>query len=152
MIRIDLRTTRLCAALIGLALILSGSQASAQQTNSDSYGYKDPGTATLFSVLITGGGQMYAGNLKKGATLLAIGYGSAIAGWTASYASCDYSCSLAPAAIGGLVSLGTWVYGIMDASSEARSYNTRHGLKALAQPVIAPLPGGRTGVGVSLGF
>jgi hypothetical protein len=50
--------------------------AAIQQPTQTIVGYKDPGVATLFGVLITGGGQMYAGRTGKGLALLGLGVGS----------------------------------------------------------------------------
>jgi hypothetical protein len=118
-------------------------------------GYKDPGTATLFSVLLTGGGHFYAGDAKKGAVLLGVGLGSLIAGAAATGVSCDgYSCSTstAPFVAGTLVYLGTWIYGITDAGSAARRHNAAVGLRTIGSRLtVRQLATGATGIGVSLG-
>jgi hypothetical protein len=116
-------------------------------------GYKDPGTATLFSVLLTGGGHFYSGDSKKGAVLLGIGLGSLIAGAAATSASCDaYSCSTstAPIVVGSLVYLGTWIYGIADAGSAARRHNAAVGLRTVGSRLtLRQLAAGTTGIGLS---
>ncbi|HEX6576073.1 MAG TPA: hypothetical protein VF042_13985, partial [Gemmatimonadaceae bacterium] len=54
--------------------------------------YKDGTTATLLSVLITGGGQMYSGDVGKGVTMLLAGVGAVVLGYSAS--GCDeYGCN-----------------------------------------------------------
>ena len=45
-------------------------------------GKKDTGTATLISVLITGGGQIYTGETNRGLLLLGGGLGSVVVGCT----------------------------------------------------------------------
>ncbi|CAN5456952.1 hypothetical protein BH09GEM1_BH09GEM1_47450 [soil metagenome] len=121
--------------------------------------YKDPGTATLLGVLVTGGGQMYSGETSRGLTLLAIGGGSLIAGEVLSVSSCTTvsgSCSLAPIAVGTLVYLGTWAYGLMDAGDAARRHNMSGGVKeARVIPTVERLHGDGgdvTGVGFKLRF
>ncbi len=119
------------------SILLVGQTARSQQNNSsmNMLGYKDPGTATLIGVLVTGGGQFYSGETTKGATLLGIGLGSLVVGAAASGTSCGTyssysSCSTntAPLLLGTLAYLGTWVYGIMDAGNAARRHNTSLGL------------------------
>ncbi len=123
--------------------------------------YKDPGTSTLLGVLVTGGGQMYSGETSKGLTLLGIGAGSLIAGEVMSASSClstslNSSCNVAPLAIGSLVYVGTWIYGLMDAGDAARRHNTANGIKTGAvAPVLRLLPsasGEHAGIGLSLSF
>jgi hypothetical protein len=117
-------------------------------------GYKDPGTATLFSVVLTGGGHFYSGESKKGAMLLGIGLGSFVVGAAASTASCDgYSCSTntTPLVLGALAYMGTWVYGIMDAGDAARRHNASVGLRTVgANVMLRQLSAGRTGIGLSI--
>ncbi len=117
-------------------------------------GYKDPGTATLFSVLLTGGGHFYAGDTKKGAVLLGVGVGSLIAAAAATGASCNgYSCSssTAPLLLGSLAYLGTWVYGIADSGNAARRHNAAVGLRTVGSRLrINQLGNGTTVIGVSL--
>lgn len=94
-------------------------------------GYKDPSTATLFGVLITGGGHFYSGETGKGLALIGIGYGSYIAGAVVTAASCNSSGSdcdnVAPLLVGAGVALGSWIYGIVDADDAARRTNARNG-------------------------
>ena len=99
--------------------------------------------ATLLSVLITGGGQIYAGEINRGLTLLGIGVGAIVA------TSLTNSTGLALAGLG--VYLGTWVYGILDADDSVRRMNAANGF-ALA-PVAVPGPAGSApGVAASLWF
>lgn len=123
--------------------------------------YKDPGTSTLLGVLVTGGGQMYSGETSKGLTLLGIGAGSLIAGEVMSASSClssslNSSCNVAPVAIGSLVYVGTWLYGLMDAGAAARRHNEAAGVKtATLSPTIQLLRSGHRevpAVGLTLAF
>lgn len=121
--------------------------------------YKDPGTATIIGVLVTGGGQMYAGETSKGLKLLAIGAGSMIAGEVLTISSCsslNTTCSAGPIAVGALVYLGTWAYGLMDAGDAARRHNSAVGFKtARVVPVIQTIPtraGETLDVGLTLRF
>lgn len=131
----------LFAAILTIA---STSAAQAQQQNPA--GYKDPGIATIASVVIPGGGQMYSGETKKGVALLGIGMGSLVLGYAASV---DGG-SAAPAAVGYLVYLGTWVYGIMDAGDSAHRMNAKNGM-AIGGVQVAPTVGVQDG-GTRVGF
>lgn len=128
-------------------------------------GYKDPGTSTLLSVVVPGGGQIYSGETQKGLALLGGGMAGLILGvaMTSSSAgvSCDddFSCqddtNYVPAALGYLTYLGTWVYGIIDADDSADRMNAKHGLAQVLSGDVAPLvasAGGETRVGVTIRF
>ena len=137
------------------SITLASSVAAQQGPGASMAGYKDPGTATLFSVLLTGGGQFYAGETKKGAVLLGLGLGSFIAGAALSTSSCDYydgcSTNAAPLAIGALAYLGTWIYGIADAGAAARRQNAAHGFSTVgASPTMKTFANGRMGLGLSI--
>lgn len=149
---------RLC--LIAAAAVLCAHPATAQQQNP--LGYKDPGTATLISVLVPGGGQMYSGETRKGATLLGIGLGGLVLGTALSVESvgcdgldCDTDANMLPMAAGYLVYLGSWVYGIMDASDSANRMNAKRGMAlggVQVEPEVAVQREGGTRVGVTLRF
>lgn len=132
-------------------------------------GYKDPGTARLLSVVITGGGQFYSGETMKGVTILGVGLGSIIAGsmLTAMNANdCVYDyyngstdgCTASmvwPSYVGWGVALGAWVYGIMDADDSAARANARLGFAAGQTGVAPMLSVGRSGeavVGLNVTF
>jgi hypothetical protein len=143
--------------LVAIATVSLSSSAFAQQGAGAPYGagYKDPGTATLFSVLLTGGGHFYSGETRKGATLLGVGLGSFIAGAAMSGGvSCsDYSCSnnTTPLVVGSLVYLGTWIYGIVDSGNAARRQNAIHGFNTVGlSPTVKPLNNGRSGIGLEV--
>jgi hypothetical protein len=145
------------------ALCLAASAApAAAQTAAPPLGYKDPGTATLIGVVVPGGGQLYAGETKKGLILLGTGVGGLVLGTAMTTnsvsASCDedLSCeddtNYLPMAVGYLAFLGSWVYGIIDADDSATRMNAQRGLGVLPEgvtPLVAPVGDG-TGVGISI--
>lgn len=140
------RITLSCLAL----LLATATQASAQQRPQ---GFKDPGTATILSVVIPGGGQFYSGETGKGAMILGVGMGGLIVGSALTASSSDANAT--PFLLGTLAYLGAWVYGIADASSSAQRMNTKHGvasvLPAGVTPVVAPsLEGTGAQVGLTL--
>ncbi len=141
-------------ATIG-AIVPVGAQVQQGSAVATAAQYKDPGTATLFSVILTGGGQMYAGETNKGVKLLAIGLGSFVAGEVITIGSCSSgsSCSYAPMAAGSLIYLGTWIYGMMDAGDAARRHNAAVGLKTVEiHPTIRASEGNGAGIGFALRF
>ncbi len=103
--------------------------------------YKNPGTATLLSFLIPGGGQLYSGDAKKGLMQM----GLAVVGtylfldnlpteeWYASdyyWASYGYYYETGDATLsyGGLaVALGASIWSIIDASGSAQRANEANG-------------------------
>jgi hypothetical protein len=152
--------------LIALVLVcIASTPALAQAPQAPQVGYKDPGTATLFSVVVPGGGQIYSGETQKGLLLMGGGLAGLILGaaMTSSSAgvSCDddFSCeddtNYAPAALGYLTYLGTWVYGIIDADDSANRMNASRGIARALSGNVAPLvasSGGDTSVGVTIRF
>lgn len=98
---------------------------------------KDEGTATLLSVLITGGGQFYAEETNKGLALLLIGGGSLVVGAILGSAipkKTDLGYGITTEEynstffwLGTAVYLGTWIYGIADAPKAVRRYNQKYG-------------------------
>jgi hypothetical protein len=108
--------------------------------------WKDGGTATLFGLLITGGGHFYAGEGGKGAMLLLLGTaGLGVAVGSECYDSCT-----APA-VGLGVYFVTALISIFDAAPAARRHNEREGLVA-ARPLSLHMKpgGGRVQVGLSV--
>jgi hypothetical protein len=143
--------TRVTTFILALFLATAG-QLSAQQR---AQGFKDPGTATILSVVIPGGGQFYSGETGKGAMILGVGMGGLIVGSALTASSNDASAT--PFLLGTVAYLGAWVYGIADASESARRMNTKNGvaarIPASVSPVVAPSPAGAgTQVGLSLRF
>jgi hypothetical protein len=111
--------------------------------------------AFLLSFLITGAGQMYAGETGRGITMLlmsAVGAGVYLNALTTqvncasySYSSCDSSTGgLALAGVGLWV--GTWIYSMADAGPAVRRYNASRGLTAVARQG----PHGTTQLGLSI--
>jgi hypothetical protein len=122
---------------------------------------KDGTTATLFSFLLTGGGQMYAGEPGKGFVLLGIGLGGAALAVSAAsnVETCGYggyagSCGepdYGLVYVGLGISAFSWVASMVDASRAAHRYNVKHGIStADITPVIGPARNGQTRVGLSL--
>lgn len=75
---------------------------------------KDPGIAVLLSFLWTGAGQVYAGDINRGITLIVI----------------SFFFLLLSLASGGLLLcflLPYWIWGMFDASAQARKHNDLHG-------------------------
>ena len=141
-----------------LALLLAAAPTLRAQPTADARPVR-PGTATVLSVIVPGGGQIYAGETVKGGLIL-VGVGAALtAGTTASYAASQhddrYGCPApcwefepTPLLIGVGVAGALWLYGIVDAPGAATRANRRRGLVALeVAPVrLATEAGGVTGL------
>jgi uncharacterized protein YraI len=120
---------------------------------------KEPGTATLISVLVTGGGQIYAGDVTRGLMMLGGSFGAIVVGAALSHGpSCDsdFSCSsgsYAPLYLGALAGVGLWVYSIIDAAPTTRRMNARNGYRVSnLAPLFRPGPGGTTQIGLQVRF
>ncbi len=149
-------------AVLAIAAALATTPAAAQQTPTP--GYKDPGTSTLVSLAVPGGGHLYSGETSKGLMLLGGGLGGLILGTAMTGSSIEYSCDFdscedgtnwAPMAVGYLAFFGTWIYGIMDADDSAHRMNARRGLTRVMDGDVSPLvssSGTGTRVGISLRF
>lgn len=121
--------------------------------------YKDPTTATLFSLLLTGGGQFYSGETGKGVVFLA-GWitGTALVLGAAESCANDYyasDCSRQSgmAAAGLAIGLGSWVVSLVDAHNAAHRHNRRTG----AEPprvgaIVGPGAGGTARAGVAVAW
>jgi len=115
--------------------------------------YKDPGTAMLMSVLIPGGGQIWAGETRRGATILVTSLAAPVIGAVAFSSMCGVggTCSAAPYMLGLLAGVGAWGYGVFDASSSAERVNLANGATQ-ARVRVEPRVEDREGdVGVGLG-
>lgn len=120
--------------------------------------YKDPTTATLFSLLVTGGGQFYSGETGRGLLYLAGGVtGAALVLGAAESCASDYygtGCSSqSGTAVAGLVlALGSWTVSLIDAHNAAHRHNRRTGTEPAAPArvgaVVAPGARGTALVGV----
>ena len=102
---------------------------------------------------LAGGGQLYAGETKKGAVLMTtelVGAGLVIH----ELATCDEllteGCDDVKLGLGAVLALGSWIVSMVDAPGAARRYNEKHGR---AQPIVHIEPGraARVGVRVALG-
>lgn len=134
-----------------------GAQAIAPQ-----YLYKDPTTATLFSLLIAGGGQYYAGEPGRGTFFLLadlIGVALVLDGANryatcdGYYSSCDDGSGEAGAGLG--IALGASLVSLIDAHNAAHRHNRRVGLEPAPRRVgvlVAPGPhrGARVGLTLAL--
>ncbi|MEJ7811330.1 MAG: hypothetical protein WKG32_13040 [Gemmatimonadaceae bacterium] len=132
----------------------SGAQTSAPGQARPPAGFKDAGTGTLISVLIAGGGHLYAGESGKGVTLLlgyVVGSGVALAGASSAcgYYSCeDHSSQIA---VGLSIAVASWIYGIADSGGAARRANARNGFAAGQLPLVTPVVSGGPGGGAQVG-
>lgn len=132
-----------------LGLTLLATSAGAQAGGGYGVSQKDPGLATVISLFIPGGGHLYAGESRKGATILGVAYGSLIAGAATTSCSFGSGCRTWPIYVGVLGYLGAWAYGVADASNAARRANTGgFGVYDL-RPEVSSLPDGRLGLGLS---
>jgi hypothetical protein len=125
-------------------------------------GRKDPTTATVVSLLVTGGGHIYAGETGKGLLLLTGSIGSVIAGMALSdpvgSVDCyDFDCTISepnntPLYVGVAASLGLWLYGLVDAGPAARRTNMSmaQGSRVSISPTVAPSTRGGLRTGIAL--
>ncbi len=111
-------------------------------------GYKDPGTATLISVFITGGGQFYAGATSRGLMMFAAGDGALIVGCGILLSSTSWT----PCGIGLLAYTAVWIYSIVDAAPTARRMNAQNGTRVSVVPIVVPTRQPRVGLALSLRF
>ena len=149
---------------LALACILAAAPATAQLDARATY--KDPGTSTLLSVAVPGGGQLYSGETRRGATLLGVGVGGVVLGLAATTSSVSVSCDTAydceddtnylPLTLGYAAFLGSWIYGIIDADDSAQRMNAKRGFTGATQPRVAPVVAstrrGGTQVGLAVAF
>ena len=105
------------------------------------YHYKDTATATLFGVLIPGGGHLYAGDTQTGAVLLGFGAGWPALGTFLTSQTGDYLCegvgtdqtcrteyNELPMLVGGAAGIAAWMYGFLTADDAARRHNEQLGI------------------------
>ncbi len=110
-------------------------------------------TAFLLSFLITGGGQVYAGETGKGVALFLMNVGGAALAING-LAQCDgyytNGCNDGQVAIGAALLVIPWIYSMADAPGAAGRYNRKH---PRAQPVvgIGPRGGAQLGMRLALG-
>lgn len=108
-------------------------------------GYKSPGTATLISVLVPGGGQIWTGETGRGVMLLLAGPGALIVG-----CGVLQSPGLCVGAL--LVDLAAWGFGIVDAASSARRMNAQHRNSVGVAPILVPGSSPRMGLALRMRF
>lgn len=121
--------------------------------------YKDPGTATLISVLMVGGGHFYAGETETGLILVGLSLGAPLAGayYTATscrsdgFFGCSNDVSLTPLLVGLGIGIGAHVYGIVDAGAAAQRTNARNGY-AIALAVVPSGAGLQPGLALTARF
>lgn len=108
------------------------------------YGLKDGATATIFSVLIPGAGQMYAGRGGKGFVIFALSAGSALAAANAikcdtTYSFSNTNCESNAQAfwiVGGI----SWLYGVLTANGDVEEHNSR--IRRRARASLSSMGGG----------
>ena len=96
-------------------------------------------TDQVLSFLITGLGQVYAGEAGKGLVLLLAGTTATVVAVSSLTCSSIYGCDddgEATAALFLVGALGLWVYSIADADDAVDRWNARHGLVANARPIV----------------
>ncbi len=93
-------------------------------------GRKDPGTATLFSLILPGGGQLYAGERGRGA-LMFLGAAAGVGMAVSAHRDCTRpGCPRGAAFAGGLALLaGSELLSLIDAGPAARRYNRKMGIE-----------------------
>lgn len=110
-------------------------------------------TAFVLSLLIAGGGQLYAGETKKGVALMAtelVGAGLVVHELVACDELLTGGCNHLKMGLGAVLAVGSWVISLVDAPGAARRYNEKH---TRTQPIVGIEPGreARLGVRVALG-
>ena len=115
------------------------------------YSEKSGTTAFLLSFLITGAGQMYAGETGKGVSLLLLDLGGTalLINGAAGCGGYGSDCDNTQIAAGAAVALGVWIYSMADAPGAVARFNRQH---ARALPVVGVGPRGNAKVGVRLAF
>jgi hypothetical protein len=111
---------------------------------------KDEATAIVWSGVVPGGGQFYAGKPVKGAILLGLTTAAAVNAF-----SCDPSGAIGSCfpdlMLLGVVSISTWTVGRLTAAGDAREYNENHARPAAVRPVVDRQVG-RTRLGLALRY
>lgn len=137
------------------SLLLSSAPLAAQDsTTAQPPAYKDPQLATVWGLVVPGGGQMYAGRGVKGAQLFAGSAGALTVGYLMSSRSCTWigdsdSCSAdrrQSFVIAGSIGALLWIYGLATAADDAHDFNAR--ARALSQARLQPMIT-RSGVGLA---
>lgn len=122
-----------------LLILFVSSQALAQNTDSEDPRndprYKDPNTSQLLGVVIIGGGHFYSGEAGTGAILLGSAILAPVIGAAIATNNVDNSLQTGntssvtgPVYAGIAVTLGAWIYSIVDSPKAARRTNEENGL------------------------
>jgi TM2 domain. len=113
------------------------------------YPPKSGATAFVLSFLITGGGQVYAGETGSGVALFLVDLGGAALMINGLQECGGYysGCNDGKIGVGAALVLGSWIYSMVDAPAAAGRYNRKH---AFAQPVLGLGPRGSAQVGMRL--
>ena len=129
----------LCVLLLAAALPARAQKGALTEEEFKAMVYKDPHTAQLMSLLIAGGGHMYAREDQKGLALMGVGLGAPLLGSVLTVGTADISCSenacrevkeYTPLYLGAAVGMAAWVYGFFDADNAARRTNRENGITA----------------------
>lgn len=116
---------------------------------------KDPTMGLLISVVIPGGGHLYAGETKKGGILLGSAFGGIVLGTGLALGAAEHGSAGGASAgllLGWGLYLGSWIYGIVDSQDAVRRHNASLGVTASrASPIIQPFADGRLGIGIAIG-
>ena len=140
----------LCVLMLAAALPAQAQRGTLTEEEFKAMVYKDPHTAQLMSLLIAGGGHMYAREDNKGLALMGVGLGAPLLGSVLTVGTADISCSenvcrevkeYMPLYLGAAVGLAAWTYGFFDADNAARRTNRKNGITARFHPTTAPQPG-----------
>jgi hypothetical protein len=121
-----MRLLTLVIAVLFFLPVASSAQSRDTLTTRQMMQYKDPGTATLISVLMPGAGHLYASETGRGLGVMAVSAGSIGAGYY--FSSCPGapdSCGQTPLYIGIGLHFANWIWSIVDAGDAARRHNRR---------------------------
>jgi hypothetical protein len=117
-------------------------------------GYKDPTIGLLISIVIPGGGHLYAGETKKGGILLGTALGGTILGTAFAVGAAENGSAGGVSAallVGWGLYLGSWIYGIVDSQDAVRRHNASLGYGYIDRitPIVSP---GQRGTPTQLGL
>lgn len=131
--------------LLTIFLISSATAQSSEDDPTQDPRYKDPGTAQIVGIVIVGGGHFYAGEsgtgaLLLGSAILAPTIGTAIGASNTGNAirSGNTSSVTGPVYVGLAVTLGAWIYSIVDSPKAAKRTNEKNGLTLSKKVQISP--------------
>jgi len=136
---------RLMTVVVASLVLSSASLAAQDSTTAQRPVYKDPQLATVWGLVVPGGGQMYAGRGVKGAQIFAGSAGALTVGYLMSSRSCTWigdsdSCTAdrrQSFVIAGTIGALLWIYGLTTAADDAHDFNAR--TRALSQARVQPL-------------